>query len=276
MEVMGNWNSFVNDVNGVVLFILGLLPFILKIGLVFLAGVIINSLISKFIVKCSDKTKLDKTVLNFAKSAAKVIVYVVVFVVILGIFGIPSESIIAVIGSAGIAIALSLQSSLSNIAGGIFVLINKQFKSGDYIEINGDEGVVEDITIFATKIQTIDNKVIYIPNGTVSSSVITNYTQEQKRCVMLKITISSNNDVSTVKSVLNSVISGNKKILSDEAALIKLAGFETNSLVFDIRAWTKTEDFWDVYFDMFEDIKVKFDENGIKFAENISKVMIDK
>ncbi len=236
--------------------------------MVFVAGYILNSLLLKFIGKGLEKSKLDKTVYNFIKSAVKIVLYVVVLVMILSIFGIPMTSIIAVIGSAGLAVGLAMQSSLSNIACGISILINKQFKSGDYIAIDGTEGTVQDITIFATKMLTVDNKSVYIPNGKVATAIVINYTEEENRRVDWSIDISAENDASKAISIIKDVLKKNELIIDAPESFVSISGFGFSSVKIEVRGWTKSENYWDVYFMMYEDIKAEFDKNGIVFAKN--------
>ncbi len=243
-------------------------PLIIKALIIFAVGFILNGVLIKLIGKGLEKSKLDKTVYNFIKSAIKIVLYVVVLVMILSIFGIPMTSIIAVIGSAGLAVGLAMQSSLSNIACGISILINKQFKSGDYIAIDGTEGTVQDITIFATKMLTVDNKSVYIPNGKVATAVVINYTEEINRRVDWSFDVSAENDASKVVTIVKDILKKNSLIIEVPESFVSISGFGFSSFKIEVRGWTKSENYWDVYFMMFEDIKTEFDKNGIVFAKN--------
>lgn len=215
-----------------------------------------------------DRSRIDKTVHGFLKSFVKVVLLCVIIIIVLSILGIPMTSIIAVVGSAGIAIGLALQSSLANIAGGVIVLMGKNFRVGDYVSINGTEGTVREITIFSTNIVSVDNKSIYIPNGTVSNATIINYTREKTRRVDHVISISYNNDAKKEISVILEVIKNNKLILSDPEPFVRITAFSASSIDIVVRVWVNSADYWNVYFALLEDIKEAFDENDIVIPYN--------
>ena len=177
-------------------------------------------------------------------------------------------SLITVVGSCAVAIGLALQGGLSNIAGGLMLLIFKPFKVGDYISSNGLEGFVKSITMFYTTILTTDNKTIQLPNGTLSNSSITNYSANEKRRVDINLSVAYDSDIDKVKKVVNSVIEKHELILQDEDKFIRLKTHGESSLGFVLRVWVKTEDYWTVYFDLMETIKKEFDKNGIQIPYN--------
>lgn len=259
------WQSFLDYI-----------PTLIAAIIIYIVGCIINKIVLKLLGRGLEKSRLDKTVHGFLHSLVKIVLFGLVLITVLTVLGIPMTSIITVIGSAGIAIGLSLQNSLSNVAGGVIVLMGKMFKVGDYVKINGDEGTVEEISIICTKIVTVDNKAVYIPNGTVSNAVITNYTQEKTRRVDLVFGISYGNDSKKAISVINSVLAENSKVLCDPAPFVRISAFSSNSVDITIRAWVNSADYWDVYFKLLEDIKDAFDKNDIVIPYNqIDVHMVD-
>lgn len=244
------------------------LPTLLLAIVVYIVGCIINKIIMSILSKGLDRSRIDKTVHGFLKSFVKVVLLCIIIIIVLSILGIPMTSIIAVVGSAGIAIGLALQSSLANIAGGVIVLMGKNFRVGDYVSINGTEGTVREITIFSTNIVSVDNKSIYIPNGTVSNATIINYTREKSRRVDHVISISYNNDAKKAISVISEVIKNNTLILSDPEPFVRITAFSSSSIDIVVRVWVNSADYWDVYFALLEDIKEAFDENDIVIPYN--------
>ena len=206
---------------------------------------------------------LDASVKGFLISFISITSKIVLFIAILHILGVPTASIITVFGSCAVAIGLALQGGLSNIAGGLMILIFKPFKVGDYIEVSGKEGTVKSITMFYTTITTFDNKLIQLPNGSLSNSNITNYTANKKRRVDIDISVSYSSDIDKVKKVINELISKNELVLQEENNYVKLSKHDDSALVFAVRVWTKTENYWDLYFDLMESIKKTLDKNKI-------------
>jgi small conductance mechanosensitive channel len=214
------------------------------------------------------RSRLDKTMHGFVKSIVKVALYCFILVISLTILKIPMNSIIAVIGAAGLAVGLALQNSLSHFAGGFIVLFSKPFKVGDFIETNGISGIVEEISLINTKIVTIDNKAIYIPNGTISGSTIINYTNEEKRRVDLTFNISYNNDYKEAISIITSVINEHKLVLKDLEVFVRLVELASSSLKIAVKVWVSSNDYWTVYYDLIEQVKNAFDENNIVIPYN--------
>ena len=239
------------------------LPTLLLAIAIFVVGCILNSVIMNFLGKGLEKSKLDKTIHKFLQSLLKVVIFVFVVIIVLTVLGIPMDSIVAVVSSAGIAIGLAMQSSLSNIAGGFMVLIGRTFKVGDYVKIGAEEGVVEEITILSTKIITVDNKDIFIPNGTVVNSTVTNFSYEKSRRVDHTFSISYNNDSKKAVEVIRKVAEKNTMILKDPAPFVRVSALGSNSIDIVVRVWTETENYWEVYFSMLEDVKEAFDSEGI-------------
>ena len=215
------------------------------------------------LAKAKGFAKLEPATKNFIVNAIGVLIKVIIGVTALAILGIPMSSIIAVIGSCGLAIGLALQGSLANIAGGFVLVLAKPFAIGDFI-ISGDiSGTVEEIGIFHTKIITIDNKRIVVPNSTISNATLVNATAMKTRRVDLTFTASYDNDIDKVERVLTEVCRAHRLVLDDPAPFARLSAHKDSALEYTVRAWCNTDDYWTVYFDLFRDVKNAFDKNGI-------------
>lgn len=228
---------------------------------------IINTIENK-LKRPKKPSRLDQTVRSFLISFTTISLKILLIVIFLSVIGIPMASLVTIVGSCAVAIGLALQGGLSNIAGGLMILIFKPFKVGDFISTNGYDGTVKAITMFYTIITTIDNKVVQLPNGSLSNSNITNYSANLERRVDIDISVSYNTDIEKVKKVINSIIENHELILKDKEKFIRLTKHDTSALVFTLRVWVKTSDYWTVYFDLIEEIKKKFDENNIEIPFN--------
>ncbi len=208
--------------------------------------------------------KVDPTVLSFMKSFTAIALKVLLVITIMAILGVPMTSMIAVLGSAGLAIGLALQGSLTNLAGGVIILVTKPFQIGDYVTIGSVDGTVNGINIFYTHLTTPDNKEIIIPNGTVTNATIVIGTALEQRRVDLSFTTSYDADIEKVKSVIMATVCAHEKVLDDPKPMARLQQHGESALTFVCRVWAKTEDYWDVYFDLMEEIKKAFDREGIE------------
>lgn len=244
------------------------LPTLIAAVIVYIICSIINRIIMKLLSKGLERSKIDTTVHGFLKSLVKVVLLCITIIIVLTILRVPMTSIIAVVGSAGIAIGLALQSSLSNIAGGVIVLVEKNFRVGDYISINGTEGTVKEISVFATNIVSYDNKSIFVPNGIVSNATIINYTSEKNRRVEHIISISYNNDAKKAISVISDVLKNNSKVLTVPEPFVRICAFSASSIDISVKAWVDSADYWTVHFDLLEEIKDAFDKNDIVIPYN--------
>ncbi len=244
-------------------------------ALLFMLGMWLAKLLPKLIMKTKGYKKLDETLANFIMSFIKIALYAVVFVSVAIVLGVPATSFITALASAGVAIGLALQGSLSNFAGGIMLLIFKPFKDGDYIEGVGVSGTVKSITIFYTTLITPDNKQITVPNGTLSNSSIINYSAHDTRRNDLVFSVSYKSDAEAVKAILLKAAYDNEKVLKDPAPVALLSEHGDSALRFTLRIWTKGEDYWDVNFALKERIKQLFDKYGISIPYPQMDVHID-
>ena len=253
------------------------------VGLKIVFGILVLFIgfkIAKWVVKLVSKgrafQKLDKSVQSFLLSFVKIILYALVIASAAIIWGIPTTSFMTIFTSAGVAIGLALQGALSNFAGGLMILIFKPFKIGDFIENGAVMGTVKDITIIYTILHTVDNKVVTIPNGTLTNSNVINYSTLPVRRVDIKFSAGYHDDIDKVKSVLMSVAEAHEKVLKDPAPFIRLTAQAASSLDYTFRVWVNGADYWEVYFDMMERVKKAFDENGISIPFQQVDVHMDK
>lgn len=231
--------------------------------LILIVGLKLSKWVVKLVAKGKAFQKIDTSAQSFIKSFIRVILYALVIASACITWGVPSTSFMTIFASAGVAIGLALQGALSNFAGGLMILFFKPFKVGDYIESAGASGTVKEITIIYTIVTTVDNKTVTIPNGTLTNSVVTNCSAAPIRRVDLTISADYDNDIELVKKVLLDVANSHEKVLKDPAPFVRLAAHGASSLNYTFRVWCNSADYWDVFFDMNEDIKKAFDANGI-------------
>ncbi len=232
-------------------------------AIIFGVGMWLAKFLPKLIMKTRGYKRLDETLANFIMSFIKIALYAVVFVSVAIVLGVPATSFITALASAGVAIGLALQGSLSNFAGGIMLLIFKPFKDGDYIEGTGVSGTVKSITIFYTTLITPDNKQITVPNGALSNSSITNYSAHDTRRNDLVFNVSYKSDIESVKAILLKAAYDNDAVLKDPAPVAVVNNHGDKGLEFTLRIWTKGADYWDVNFALKERIKQLFDKYEI-------------
>lgn len=249
---------------------LSVLPTILFAIAILVIGLLLSKLAIKLMSKALEKTKADITIAKFLKSAVQIVLYVLLVTVVLSILGVPTASIIAVIGTAGVAIGLALQNSLSNLAGGFLILFSKPFKVGSYIKVSGEEGTVDCINILYTKLITVDNRVVYIPNGMAANAVCVNYNELEYRRVEHIISISYSEDFERAKASILNAISDDNLILKDSemAPFVMISCQNTSSIDITVRVWCKTDNYWDVYFNTINNIRHQFIKDNISVPYN--------
>ena len=253
-----------------------------SLGLKILASLIVLFIGGKLIkfakkwIKVSPKLeKVDMGVRTFLSSFLGITLYVILFISIAMILGIPTTSFITALASCGVAIGLALQGALGNLAGGIMILIFKPFKIGDYITTTSASGTVSNITIMYTVLTTPDNKVITIPNGTLTNSVIENYSTSEKRRVDLVFTTGYDCNIDKVKEILLTVANSHEKVLKDPEPFARLTKHGDSSLEYTVRVWCMAEDYWDVNFDLMEAVKKDFDANSVSIPYPQMDIHID-
>lgn len=246
-----------------------ILDFLVKLILaiiVLLVGRRIIKVVRKFIRKFLTRTTWDEGVKQFFDNICNAGLHFILIMAVLGKFGITASSVIAVIGSVGLSIGLALQGSLSNFAGGVLILILKPFKVGDYIveDTHGNEGTVTEIQLFYTKLLTVENKTVILPNGNLSNTSITNITQQDKRRINITVGISYNADIRLAKSVIEKLVKEESKRIAEEEYDIFVDSLGDSAVNLGIRMWVKMDDYWDTRWRLIENIKYAFDENGIE------------
>ena len=222
--------------------------------LIYIIGKFIINKLMKLVDKMHSISKLDKTAQDYISNITRAVLYVVLVVAIIGELGVPMASVITVLASAGVAVGMAMQGSLSNLAGGIMLLIFRPFNVGDYIIAGGEEGTVKSISTFYTVLTTVDNKTVSIPNGTLMNSNISNCSAEDLRRVDLKFNISGAEPIKKVQATIMEVIIDTDKAMANPAPEVQpLAGIP-GGLEYTVRVWCKTSDYWDVYFELMREI----------------------
>ncbi len=239
---------------------------LLEAAIVLFIGVKLINWVQKVIRTSTKLDKMDTSIRSFLRSMVTIGLYSLLFLSVASILGIPTTSFITILASCGVAVGLALQGALSNLAGGVMILLFKPFKVGDYIEASGEAGTVADITVVYTILKTPDNKVITVPNGSLTNSVIKNYSTEAIRRVDLTFTTAYTCDMEQVKSVIEQVYAAHPLTLKDPAPFVRLTQQANCTQEYTARAWCSTGDYWTVYFELTEQVKHAFDANGIQVA----------
>jgi small conductance mechanosensitive channel len=243
---------------------------------IFFIGKYVANILVNITGKILRKTGVDSILVNFIESLLKAVLLLFIIIAVLDRLGVNTTSLIAVMGAAGLAVGLALQSSLQNFAAGVMLLIFKPFKAGDFIQAGGIEGKVESINIFTSTLKTGDNREIIVPNGSIYSTTITNFSAKDTRRIDLIFGIGYNDDIRHAKTIIESVIKAEERILQDQECTIAVAELAESSVNLVVRPWVKSSDYWVVRFDLIENIKLAFDKNGISIPYPQMDVHIDK
>ena len=238
---------------------------IIKAIIVFVVGRFIIRMINKLVRRILTKRDFDPSVKTFVGSLVNVTLMILLIISVVGALGVQTTSFAALLASAGVAIGMALSGNLSNFAGGLIILLFKPYKVGDYIESQGVGGTVREIQIFHTILLTADNKNIFIPNGSLSSGVVTNIGNEPTRRVEWTFGVEYGSDYEHVKRVIESVLAQDARVLNEPAPFIALSALADSSVNVVVRVWVKSSDYWGVYFDMNKKIYSVFNEEGIDF-----------
>ena len=233
--------------------------------IIYIVGRYIIKQVGRLLARILEKRKLEISVQTFLRSLVSILLNLILAFAIVSRLGVETTSFAALLASAGVAIGMALSGNLSNFAGGLIILVFKPFKVGDYIEGQNANGTVREIQIFHTILTTVDNKVIYVPNGALSSNAITNYSKQETRRAEWVFGVEYGEDFEKVKAVLQRIIDADPRILKDPAPMIALGALSASSVDIKVRAWAKTADYWDVYFDMNKIVYDTFNKEGIGF-----------
>lgn len=230
----------------------------------------------KIVNQVCEKRGVEISLQQFFKNMIKVVLYICLALTVIGILGIDTTSLIAMFASASLAIGMALSGTMQNFAGGVMILLLRPYRIGDYIEAQGQAGTIKEISLFNTVISTVDNKIIYVPNSSISTGIINNYSQAATRRVDWNITISYGDDVEVARRVLMELMSADKRIKQDPAPVVYLASLGDSSVNISARAWVDNADYWGVYFDLNERIYNELPKHGLHFPFPQLSVHVEK
>ena len=234
--------------------------------LVLVICLVIVKILMTIVTRFLEKSKLERSLHTFVRTAIKVVLLFLTVVIVATTLGINVTSLIALLSVFGLAVSLAVQNSMSNVAGGIQVLGSKPFVVGDYVEAGGVAGTVADVGIFYTKICTVDNKMIQVPNSQIANEKIINYTAEKERRVDLTFTTSYDAPVEVVKKTIEEVLGSHPLVQVTPEPFVRVSNYGESSIEYTVRAWCATDDYWTVYFDLMEQVKVAFDKAKIEMT----------
>lgn len=232
---------------------------------IFIVGRFIIKLINRLVASILQRRHIEISVQTFLSSLVNIILTILLIITVIGALGVNTTSFAALIASAGVAIGMALSGNLQNFAGGLIILLFKPYRVGDFIDVCGVQGTVSAVQIFHTILLTPDNKAVYLPNGSTSSSTITNYSRENKRRIEWTFGIDYGEDVGRARTAILSVITADARILPDPAPFVAVGGLSDSSVDIIVRVWVPTEEYWNVYFDMHQRVYETFNEQKINF-----------
>ena len=246
--------------------------------LTFLICLIVIKIITTGVNKALSRSKkLDETLRGFVNSAVRAALWVVVGIIVANALGIDTASLVAVLGIVGLALSLSVQNILSNLFSGLTLLITKPFAAGDFVEVAGKSGVVKTVGLFYTQLDTLDNVAVSIPNGDVTSSSVNNYSREPLRRVDRTFTVSYDNSTEAVKAAVLAAVAKDSRILAEPAPFVRLLDYKGSTVEYVVRVWCKGADYWDVYFDLNENVRESFAAAGVTFSyEHVNVHLVEK
>ena len=236
---------------------------VVALAIIFI-GKFVANLVRKGVVKVMRLRGMDEAIISFLSSLLYGMLFVIVLIAAISHLGFNTTSLVAIVGAAGLAIGLALQGSLSNFASGVLLIILKPFKSGDFIDVAGVSGIVEEIHVFSTKLRTGDNKAVIIPNGKITSSTITNFSTKPERRLDLVIGVSYEADLAVTKALLTKLTNEHELVMKEKEIVIGVQELAESSVNFVVRPWVKSGDYWPLHRDLLEKIKVALDEAGIE------------
>lgn len=239
--------------------------------------IVVIKILMAVVTRILAKSKLERSLHTFIRTVIKAVLLFLTILIVAASLGIDVTSLIAVLSVFGLAVSLAVQNSLSNVAGGIQVLGSKPFVVGDYVEAGGVAGTVTEVGIFYTRINTVDNKLIQVPNSQIANEKIINYSAEKERRVDLKFTTSYNAPVESVKKTIEEVVGSHALVQVTPAPFVRVSGYGDSSIEYTVRVWCANGDYWAVYFDLMEQVKAAFDKNGIEMTyPHVNVHMVEK
>lgn len=258
-ETIQSVNSFFTTLN---------LQKILTIILLFVGCMVVMKVVLKLIDRAFVRLEMEKSLHTFIHAALRVVLWLMTLCIVLDYMGVPMTSLVALLGVIGLAVSLAIQGTLSNLAGGIQVLLSKPFKAGDYVEAGGVSGTVKEVGLAYTKLATVDNKVISVPNGQISAEKIINYTTAELRRVDLVFGVSYDAQPEQVITCIKGVVGAHPMALFTPEPFVRLSAFQDSSIEYTVRVWCATGDYWGLYYDLLEQVKAAFDREGIEIPYN--------
>lgn len=243
---------------------------------IFIVGKWVAKWLQRVVVKLMHKSKIDSTLISFVQSIVYILLMIVVILAALNALGVDTTSFAAILAAAGLAIGLALQGTLGNIGSGVLIISFRPFNVGDVVTIGGETGTVAAISMFATILHTPDNKVVTVPNTSVTGGNITNFSARETRRLDLTFGIGYEDDLKLAKSVLEDIIRSDERVLADPEPFVGVKELGDSSVNFAFRPWVKSEDYWAVHFDMMEKVKLTFDEKGISIPYPQMDVHLNK
>ena len=230
----------------------------------------------KIVNKVCEKRGVEISLQQFFKNMIKVVLYICLALTVIGILGIDTTSLIAMFASASLAIGMALSGTMQNFAGGVMILLLRPYRIGDYVEAQGQAGTIKEISLFNTVITTVDNKIIYVPNSSISTGIINNYSQAATRRVDWNVTISYGDDVEVARRVLIEMMNSDKRVKQDPAPVVYLTSLGDSAVNISARAWVANADYWGVYFDLNERIYNELPKHGLHFPFPQLSVHVEK
>jgi len=239
---------------------------VLAVLLLLAACMVVMRVLLRLLDRTFQRLEVEKSLYTFARAALRVVLWLITLCVVLGYMGIEMTSLIAVLSVLGLALSLAIQGTLANLAGGIQLLVSKPFKAEDYIDAGAVSGTVVEVGLVYTRLRTVDNKIISIPNGTVSGQTITNYNTQPQRRGDLQFYASYSDPPAKVSACIRAVAEAHPKALKEPEPFVRLSGYKDSSIEYTLRLWCKTADYWELYFDLLEQIGAAFGREGIEMT----------
>ena len=241
---------------------------IVTVVIILVVCIVVMKILLKILDRTFRRLEMDRGLHTFVRAAVRVILWLITACLVLGYIGIPMTSFVAVLSVMGLAVTLAIQGTLSNLAGGIQVLASKPFKADDYIDAGSVSGTVAEVGLVYTKLRTVDNKIICIPNGQITSDRIVNYSDQEQRRVDLKFNTSYDDDPKVVIAAIQGVIGAHPLALFTPEPFVRVSAYLDSSVEYTVRVWCATADYWDLYYDLLEQVKAAFDQAGIEMTYN--------
>lgn len=240
---------------------------VLNAALLFLICAVIMKVVITIADRAMKRLRVEAIVHKFIRSCMKVLMWLVTILLVAAYMNVPVNSLLALLGIVGVALSLALQGILSNLAGGIMVLLSKPFAVGDFVEAGGMSGTVLETGLVYTTLSTVDNKVIYVPNGEISGEKIVNYNAQKQRRVDMQFNISYEDDAELAKKLIHGVVGAHAKALFTPAPFVRVSAYNEGSVSVTLRVWCAAGDYWDLYYDLLEQVRGSLEENGISLSD---------